>query len=278
MSAGPVGARVGLRSGGYGRRRGVPSGGRAGPVEVSGVVGDLASWLQEVEPFRGFEGEAAVSLARRAVVRRLAAGVRVFGEEDPGSHVYWVRRGAVHILKHGLDGSERLLRICGPREFFGAVVVFSPGGYPATAVAATEVELVALHRDDLLAPPAAARVLAGLGREMGRQLRRAQRRLAMLGARGAEARLADLLLQLALSPSPPVRALVLPETLTHAQLASYLGCARETVSRIVGRWRALGWLGSQDGRFVILRPDALRRRARWDEDLRAYAGRAAGDP
>src|SRR5690606_36720157 len=91
--------------------------------------------------------------------------------------------------------------------------------------------------------------------ELSSRLRRTHRRLQSFSAHDVEGRLLELLEQLAGVELEPEREDLTPLRIdsppTHQEMAHFIGCARETVSRTLSRWRRRGWL-QNDGRAIVL--------------------------
>lgn len=80
-------------------------------------------------------------LAREATPVRVQAGIPIVREGEPGDRFYVVRTGRVSILG----------RTFGPGESFGEIALLRDVPRTATAVAVTDVELVALEREPFVA-------------------------------------------------------------------------------------------------------------------------------
>jgi CRP-like cAMP-binding protein len=84
------------------------------------------------------------------------------------------------------------------------------------------------------------------------QLRKLQIRVQDLVFRGAAARLAHLLLDLGGATGSGGRSSIrIDAKLTHQEMANVVGCARETVSTILGQLRDQGLI-KIDGRSIIV--------------------------
>src|SRR5262245_60701328 len=87
--------------------------------------------------------------AREAGRRRLRAGDVIVGEGDPDNdEAYVVHSGRVDIRQR-TNGGERLLTTLGEGELFGEMALFRSAARSATAVAATDVELLVIRRERL---------------------------------------------------------------------------------------------------------------------------------
>lgn len=228
-----------------------------------------AGFLRRLHAFRDLPAAELERLAAVVSTTRAPRGAVIFLQGDPGDGAYFVLEGRVRVSKLAPDGTEYLLSLFEPGEAFGAVVLFDGGNYPATATAVTDTRLACLRRADFLrlapALPLASRAIA---RELGTRLRRAHDRLLSFTTRDAEGRLAELLLQLGSGPADgpagepgagPGRAVRVECPPTQQEMGDYIGSSRETVSRILSRWRRSGWVARERGGLAIRDPLALRR-------------------
>lgn len=65
--------------------------------------------------------------------------------------VYVIISGKVKVAYRRPEGKEMVLSILGPKEMFGAVMLFDPEAHEITATALTEVVAVSIARDQFLA-------------------------------------------------------------------------------------------------------------------------------
>ncbi len=81
--------------------------------------------------------------------RRFKAGDVIFREgDDPHAEAYVVHAGVVEIRKR-FDGTERLLTTLGEGELLGEMALFRRGPRSASAVAASDVELLVIRNERL---------------------------------------------------------------------------------------------------------------------------------
>ncbi|WP_341666726.1 Crp/Fnr family transcriptional regulator [Alcaligenes sp. SDU_A2] len=207
-------------------------------------------WFAEV-------GEHAVlELAQRSRWIRFEAGDLLFTEGQPASACLLVCAGRLQGLRYTAEGSDKV---------FGHV---GPGGWLSVA---TLFETTPRHLHSVRACTAGTGCL--LDGEAFRRLCRDDARFAVqvlsfsahlirhhtdqidwLTSSSAEERLAEYVLRAGKPQgSQPV---VLP--LSYSQIAVKLGMRAETLSRIFGKWRRLGWISDRRGQLCILRVESLQ--------------------
>ena len=159
-----------------------------------------------------------------------------------GAHseaLYTVREGALKLVRHGIDGSARIVRIVKPGDLAG-IEVLNGREYDASAVAIGPVQvcrlpLAALDRLKAADPALAQRMLE----KASDALSEAQLWLAELTAGGAPARVRVARLLLRLRTGRRSNAVF---RLASADIAAILGVTVETASRVVAAFKRQGIL------------------------------------
>lgn len=97
--------------------------------------------------FRGLTSVELEEIASLLVPSRAAAGDPIINEGDaPGHPVYVLLRGAVEIVKAGVDRRPHVIGSLSAPSVFGEVEVLARRPAIASVVAAAECELALLHR------------------------------------------------------------------------------------------------------------------------------------
>jgi CRP/FNR family transcriptional regulator, cyclic AMP receptor protein len=170
-------------------------------------------------------------LAQRGEVKRFRKGQRLIEEGSPGDTLFVILSGRLRAYSSDERGREIVYGIYGPGEYLGEMSL--DGGPRSASVDALEATACAvITRHTLLEhiaahPPFAFELIARvIGR--ARLATKSARDLALLDT---YTRLARLLESLALSQ--PNGTALIPKRLTHADMASRVGCSREMVTRLL---------------------------------------------
>lgn len=174
----------------------------------------------------------------------------VFNEGDECRGLYIVETGAIKIYKESMDAREHVLHIAMPGDCFGEAALFLGTGYPASAAAVRNSELILLRKDEFLQllrerPEVSFRLMAS----MATWAHRLVSSIEALTLKDASARFAAYLLAEASSRTDGV---VVELGMPKQVLASHLGMTGETLSRLLARFEAEGLIVSR-GRRVQLR-------------------------
>lgn len=183
----------------------------------------------------------------------LPAGQRVFHHGDPCNNYLLVIEGSVRVQVLAANGREvTLYRV---RDGQSCVIttscLISGEAYPAEGITEVATSALMLPRavfDEALGGSAAFRrfVFANQGLRLGDLIHRVED--VMFGR--IDARLARLLLLLSEQGAQPI-------AMTHQQLASELGSAREVVSRQLKQFAGQGWVKIGRGTIRLLMPAEL---------------------
>lgn len=187
-------------------------------------------------------------------------GQRIFLEGDPGDALYIVQSGFVKIYRIAEDGREKTLALFAQGDFFGDLSLLDGQPRSAMAEALEKSTLFVLYRHDFLemmdANPGASQVLI---KELASRLRRTNTDVMDMVFLDVRTRVARTLLHLAeRHGTPGDEGVRIDLKLTHKELASIVGTARETVTRILADLQD-EWLLTFDGRYIVLRdPDKMQ--------------------
>lgn len=180
---------------------------------------------------------------RRPPLRR---GEYLFHAGDPFRAVYVIRAGSVKMVNGSREGDERITGFYLPGELIGLDAI-SAGSHPCAARALETTAVCEIGYAEL---EALSRTIPGLQRQLLRlmscEIRHERDMMVLLGSMPADERLAALLLNL--SDRFEQRGFSPHEfrlSMSRHDIASYLGLAVETVSRLFSRLQAEGLIRVQ---------------------------------
>ena len=221
------------------------------------TVDDVVAELRSAELFAAVPPSRLVPMARRAFVRRFAAGQVLFTEGEPSDHLYVVRTGRVRILVQSVHGEDMTLSVLGPGDTIGELSMIDGQPRSASAEALTATELVALPADDVRAALRADPVLlAAAAAVLASTVRRLTSGTADLVFLDLPRRLAKLLL--AEAREDPHGRLRVDLGMSQSGLADRLGVTRQSLNRALAGLLRRGWVTAEAGGFIIPDPPALR--------------------
>lgn len=111
-------------------------------------------WTQALRAgswFASLPAGLAEDLVALATPLRLGAGQRLFARGEPGDGIYCVLQGAIRITGITRDGSEALLALLEPPQWFGEIALFDSAPRTHDAWAESDVALLHMAQPDLQA-------------------------------------------------------------------------------------------------------------------------------
>ncbi|MGH7255580.1 MAG: Crp/Fnr family transcriptional regulator, partial [Nitrospirales bacterium] len=178
---------------------------------------------------------------------------------DPSGCVYHLKIGRIKLASYTPTGKEITLDILTPGSLFGEWEALEGTARESAAETLDDVVVGVVDREEFVTVLTRHPDLAlQLTRLIGLRIRRCQHRLRDLMLLEVPARLARVLLEAAVSEGRPEQGdLRWRVHLTHQDMANVIGCARETVSSVVGQFRDKGLLRSDGRTLTILNRGAL---------------------
>lgn len=219
--------------------------------------------LTHVPFFEGLDPDEVAEIDRRCRVDDFDTGDAVHHAGQPANRLYVVATGTAKLVRPALDGTEVLLDVLRPGDFFGAVPSLGADTFTDSAWALTPLCVLSLDTttfDDILVQhPSVAR--AGLA-VMAQRLSRAQAQIHAMAAAGSEQRVAAALAMLGRKTGVPRRGQTLLDLpLSRDDLAGLTGVTSETVSRVLARLRRDGVIDTGRMWVAIIDHEELERLA-----------------
>lgn len=191
------------------------------------------------------------------------SGTNIFEEETPVGSVYVLCHGRVKLFSTSRQGKTLILKIAHPGDVLGLGAILSGSRYEVTAEAIEPVSVKVMPREDLLnflhrhgqASLHAAQAVS----EEYRTAFFDARRLALSAS--AASRLASLLLEWGRTAAHGKTEMRFTMALTHEDLANLIGTSRETVTRLLGRFKRERLIQMRGASVLLLAPDKLEQMA-----------------
>jgi CRP-like cAMP-binding protein len=224
-------------------------------ITIAGMLVGRAVFdaLAAIPFFAGLERDALERLAGSMRSRRFRRGEVIFHLGDPGDALFVIVSGDVKISLPSETGEEAILATLGSGAVFGELALLDGAPRSASATAQTATETVVLPRDrfrELIATEAGVRdaLLASIAGEL-RRLTTHVEELHFLDITG---RLAARLVRLAVDGGIRLR-----KNLTQGDLASMVGCTRQSVNKLLGQFTDDGLIRLEREGIVVTDLDGL---------------------
>jgi CRP/FNR family cyclic AMP-dependent transcriptional regulator len=202
--------------------------------------------------FEALDQNHRETLARRFVIRHFPKNTIVIHEGDDTNSLYVILEGRVKVYLADEAGKEVTLNTQGAGEYFGEVSLFDEGPRSASVITTEECQFAVMMKQDFIDcltenPQMSFKIIQGLTHRL-RALSENVRSLALMDVYG---RVARLLLELAKEQGDTK---IIPEKLTHNDIAARVGASPKMVSRIMQELKKGGYIRKAEGRLIIDRP------------------------
>jgi len=210
------------------------------------AAGDVVGFIEGIPLF-------ASLLARGCRFKTADKGDVLFFQSDDSDAAFLVRSGRVSIILNSPDGREMVINEMRSGDLFGELGVLTHRPRSTSAIAHTKCEVLMMPHEVFMRVVAQEPHLALQMLEItANRLQMSGKRESALAFLDAQARLAGLLLDL--EKQEKAKGYV---TISQDELAQHTGLIRQTVAKVLGKWRRAGWLITGRGRILILNRKAL---------------------
>ena len=209
--------------------------------------------LQETAIFHNVPGEQLEQAAEYCRLSRVKRGSSVFRKGEAANHLYILQKGLVMEQVYYRESVDVIVTIKSPGSFLGETAQMTDTNYLNTALALEDVVQVSMPKSVFLDlawnHPAVCQVVI---RELVKRLTNSAENMVHSMYLDAPGRLAFTVLNLTTAANRTMDLRV-----TQSALAATAGMARQTAAKILGDWRAEGWISTDRGRVSVLDMDRL---------------------
>lgn len=195
-----------------------------------------------------------------SIQRSYKRNMIIFMEDEPGEAFFYIISGKVKIYRTYDDGREHIIHILGPGEVFGEATLFSNINYPASASVYEDAEIIIFKNDkieDLIRQN--SDLALNIIKILSRKLLFAQQKIKDLTFNDVFSRMASQIIKLSASYGIKTdRGILIDISLSRQELAEMTGTTRETVSRVISRFKKEKSLSEEKDRIIILDEEKLK--------------------
>ncbi|WP_163971402.1 Crp/Fnr family transcriptional regulator [Oceanobacillus halotolerans] len=210
--------------------------------------------LQRLAPH---EYDIIIANAKRKNVDK---GDFVFKEGETSEYLYFIHRGEVRIFKNMGTNKEITIFTRKEQDSFGEIGIFSGGKYSNSAQATKHGILYYIHRDQMEA------ILAQNGKLalrfiqwVSESLEASKAKMRDFVAFGSEGAVASVFIRFSnMYGIVTTEGVRLTEPLMIRDISKHIGISRETVSRIVNKWKDQGIVENDNKYFLIKNMEYFR--------------------
>ena len=209
--------------------------------------------LRDIALFASLADKELHQIMAHVILREFKKNQTILHEEETSEFMYIIISGKVKVTRVGKDGKEAILSIHGSGEFFGEVALIDGRTAPAAVQAVENSNVATISKDHFYSLLYTQRkVLENLLKILCSRLREAWQKIEMLTFNDAAQRLKMLMNILAETyGEKTAEGTVLHVRLIHQDMADMTGLTRETVTRVLDKWK-------KNGEIEVLRSKYIR--------------------
>ena len=214
--------------------------------------------LRKVPLFSSLTEDTLKEIVRLTEKRKVPKGRTICLEGEKGDALYIVLSGKVRVVLFH-DSKEYVLAIIEEGGFFGELSLIDGLPRSASVEAVEDSEFLTVKRGDFLKllknnPDVSIEIM----KTLCHRLRAADERIKGLAFLSVEGRVLSYLVDLAKKYGVKVKNyMIVEKPPSHSEIASFCGCARETVSRAIKTLKKKNLLLGKRGQYVIFPPEEM---------------------
>jgi CRP/FNR family transcriptional regulator len=211
--------------------------------------------LRQAQLFADLSPKELESISCRVTLREFKKGEVILYEEDTNRYMYSVLEGEVKVYSFTEDGRESIVAFHGAGESFGEVSLIDQQTTPAMVAAMERATVLIVSREDFFAIiQNQPKVMNKLLLLLSGRLRHSWSQIRMLHFNDASNRVKASLQEMAAERGEEgPDGVLLKLRLTHQNIADLTGLTRETVTRIIDKWKRSGLLSLDENRHMLIR-------------------------
>ncbi|HEY6010639.1 MAG TPA: Crp/Fnr family transcriptional regulator [Nitrospirota bacterium] len=218
---------------------------------------DRAKLLKSIRLFYSLSDEDLYDISPKVVMKEFKKNQVILREQDTNSFMYIVIDGKVKIYQLTNEGKEMILSMHGRGDFFGEMSLIDGKTDPATVAATEHSQVAVLSRHDFFyLLYTQKKILENLLELMCTRLRESWKKIQMLNFNDASQRVKMLMLMLAENYGEKTsKGTTLHIKLIHQNIADMTGLTRETVTRVLDKWKKSGEITITKEKWIHLNPE-----------------------
>jgi len=199
-------------------------------------------------------------IAGISIERNYRKNMILFMEGEPGEAFYYIKSGKVKVFRSYEDGKEHIVHIFGPGDVFGEATLFNNIPYPASASVYEDAVIGMIKNRDLeeLVKENSEFALK-LIKILVSKLIFAQQKIRDLAFNDVFTRTASQIIKLSGDYGKKSEiGTIIDIQLSRQELADMIGTSRETVSRVMSKFKKERSITEDNDKIIILNESKLR--------------------
>jgi len=218
-------------------------------------------FLKKIQLFSSLTDKEIEHLITKLIIKKIKKSETILYEEDTSEFMYIILFGKVKAVRMTEDGKEIILAVHQAGEFFGEMSLIDGKTTPASVIATEDSLIAIIAKNDFYSILSAHnKVMISLLKILCARLRKCWDTIQLLNFNNASQRTKMLFLMLSdeYGEKSP-EGVTLNIKLTHQDIAEMTGMTRESVTRILDKWKNSGEITIQKNKFIRLNPAFMQK-------------------
>ena len=219
-----------------------------------------SDYLKKLAFFSELPEDYLERISEISIQRSYKRNMIIFMEDEPGKAFFYIKSGKVKIYRTYDDGREHIIHILGPQEVFGEVTLFNNINYPASASVYEDAEVIIFKNNKIEELIRQNSDLAfNMIKILSRKLLFAQQKIKDLTFNDVYSRMASQIIKLSMSYGKKTdKGILIDINLSRQELADMTGTTRETVSRVISRFKKEKSISEEKDSIIIIDEQKLK--------------------
>lgn len=211
-------------------------------------------YLAGLQEFSALSGGALASISGASRMKRVPKGYMLFNQTDLADAVYVVHSGRIALTLTTVDGRELIINEMNPGDCFGEVSLLTDNSRSTGAMAREDTYVIAIPSGKFMRelsnePEFMLQIL----KLTAQRLRVSSERESALAFLDASTRLAKVLLML--DKEGGSKGVI---RISQDEVGRRVGLTRQTVAKILSRWRRLGIIRTGRRKIELMKPNTIQ--------------------
>jgi len=218
-------------------------------------------FLKKIQLFSSLTDKEIEHLITKLIIKKIKKSETILYEEDTSEFMYIILFGKVKAVRMTEDGKEIILAVHQAGEFFGEMSLIDGKTTPASVIATEDSLIAIIAKNDFYSILSAHnKVMISLLKIFCTRLRKCWDTIQLLNFNNASQRTKMLFLMLSDEyGEKSSEGVTLNIKLTHQDIAEMTGMTRESVTRILDKWKNSGEITIQKNKFIRLNPAFMQK-------------------
>ncbi len=213
--------------------------------------------LRKTALFSSLTSDELHRIQGNIVIKNFKKNEFILREENTNEYMYIILDGEAKVVQTTDAGKEIIMSVHQSGDFFGELSLIDGKTAPAAVCATRDSVTAIISKNDFYSLLLSQnKVLENVLRILCSRLRESMKKIQILNFNNAAQRIKMLFLMLSESyGEESAEGTILKIKLIHQDIADMTGLTRETVTRILDKWRKNGEIEVLKNKFILLKPE-----------------------